>query len=155
MEVRRTPAARTAIDWRVLHAVPVGEKGSDIDHVVIGPPGVITINTKRHPRGDAWVCSRALLINGHKTNYLPASRFEAERAADLLSAACGRPIDVRPAIVFVDLEDIKIKEMPTDVHVTTRRRVVEWLHSLPTTTTAADVEYIFSRARNSTTWKAS
>ncbi|MDP9431276.1 MAG: NERD domain-containing protein [Actinomycetota bacterium] len=23
--------------WRVLHAVPVGERGSDIDHVVIGP----------------------------------------------------------------------------------------------------------------------
>lgn len=26
--------------WLVLHTVPVGENGSDIDHVVIGPPGV-------------------------------------------------------------------------------------------------------------------
>jgi|CXWK01.1.fsa_nt_gi hypothetical protein len=33
----------------VLHSVPVGQRGSDIDHVVIGPPGVFTINTKHHP----------------------------------------------------------------------------------------------------------
>jgi hypothetical protein len=34
----------------VLHAVPVGTNGGDIDHVVIGPPGVFTLNTKNHPR---------------------------------------------------------------------------------------------------------
>jgi hypothetical protein len=26
--------------WRVLHSVPVGKRGSDIDHLVIGPGGV-------------------------------------------------------------------------------------------------------------------
>ncbi len=35
--------------WHVLHAVPVGDRGSDIDHVVIGPGGVFTVNTKTHP----------------------------------------------------------------------------------------------------------
>jgi Nuclease-related domain len=145
--------AKLGAGWHVLHAVPVGKNGSDIDHVVIGPPGVVTINTKCHPRGDVWVARRALLVNGHKTDYLRNSQFEATRAAELLSAACGRPIEVRAAIVFVDLEDIKIKQMPPDVHVATRRRVVEWLHSLPVTTTPDDVDEIFSRARNSNTWK--
>lgn len=32
--------------WYVLHAVPVGRRGADIDHVVIGPFGVVTLNTK-------------------------------------------------------------------------------------------------------------
>jgi hypothetical protein len=32
--------------WRVLHSVPVGSRDSDIDHVVIGPGGVYTINAK-------------------------------------------------------------------------------------------------------------
>lgn len=145
--------AKLGAGWHVLHAVPVGKNGSDIDHVVIGPPGVVTINTKCHPRGDVWVARRALLVNGRKTDYLRNSQFEATRAAELLSAACGRPIEVRAAVVFVDLEDIKIKQMPPDVHVATRRRVVEWLHSLPATTTPDDVDEIFSRARNSTTWK--
>ncbi|MBG6212216.1 hypothetical protein RCH23_000129 [Cryobacterium sp. CAN_C3] len=35
-------------EWTVLHAVPVGSGSSDIDHVVIGPAGVFTINTKNH-----------------------------------------------------------------------------------------------------------
>jgi hypothetical protein len=40
---------RLADQWRVRHAVPIGDKGSDIDHVVIGPGGVFTINAKHHP----------------------------------------------------------------------------------------------------------
>jgi hypothetical protein len=35
--------------WHVLHAVPIGSKGSDIDHLLIGPGGVWTVNTKNHP----------------------------------------------------------------------------------------------------------
>ena len=31
--------------WHVIHSVP-SEKGADIDHVVIGPAGVFTLNTK-------------------------------------------------------------------------------------------------------------
>ena len=53
----------------VLHAVEVGQNGSDIDHVVIGPPGVITLNAKRHPRGKVWVGERMVMINGQKTDY--------------------------------------------------------------------------------------
>lgn len=35
--------------WRFLHAVPVGSRNSDIDHLVIGPAGVFTLNAKHHP----------------------------------------------------------------------------------------------------------
>lgn len=39
--------SRTRADplWQSLHSVPVGTQGSDIDHVVLGPGGVFTINT--------------------------------------------------------------------------------------------------------------
>ena len=40
--------AKLGPDWRTIHAVPVGDRGSDIDHVVIGPAGVFTINAKNH-----------------------------------------------------------------------------------------------------------
>jgi hypothetical protein len=40
--------------WHVLHAVPVGRRGADIDHVVIGPFGVVTVNTKATSTA-AWV----------------------------------------------------------------------------------------------------
>ena len=53
--------------WHVLHSVPVGEKDSDIDHVVIGPPGVFTLNTKNHSRKKVWVAERAFMVSGQKT----------------------------------------------------------------------------------------
>jgi hypothetical protein len=43
--------------------------------------------------------------------------------------------------------------MPKDVHVTTRRRLLVWLKSLPESTDAQTVELIYARARFSTTWQ--
>ena len=34
--------------WTVVHDVPVGERGANIDHVVVGPGGVFTVNSKYH-----------------------------------------------------------------------------------------------------------
>lgn len=139
--------------WRVLHAVEVGANGSDIDHIVIGPAGVFTLNAKRHPRGKAWVGERMVMVNGQRTSYLRNSRFEAKRACRLLSEACGRSVDVTPLVVFVDLDDFTVKQMPADVHVTTRRRLIGWLRSLPAAIDNGTVEEIFDKARLSSTWK--
>lgn len=138
--------------WRVLHAIEVGANGSDIDHVVVGPAGVITLNAKRHPHGKAWVGERMVMVNGQRTDYLRNSRFEAQRAARLLSASCGKPVAVTAAVVFVDLDDFSVRQMPADVHVTTRRRLVKWLESLPAAIDPATVEDIYSKARLSSTW---
>ena len=145
--------ARLGDSWHRLHAVEIGERGSDIDHVVIGPPGVFTLNAKRHPHGKAWVGERAIMINGQRTDYLRNSRFEGKRAAELLSEACGCPVAVTPVIVFVDLEAFNVKQHPSDVHVTTRKRLLDWFRSLPPTLAQDDVEMIFTQARQSTTWQ--
>lgn len=140
-------------EWRVLHAVEVGANGSDIDHIVIGPAGVFTLNAKRHPRGKAWVGERMVMVNGQRTEYLRNSRFEAKRACRLLSEACGRSVDITAAVVFVDLDDFTVKQMPMDVHVTTRRRLIGWLLSQPAVIDNVTVEEIFTKARLSSTWK--
>lgn len=139
--------------WRRLHSVPVGRRGSDIDHVVIGPPGVVTLNTKRRPDATAWVCERIVIVNGHRTDYLRNSRHEAQRSERLLSSACGRAVAVRSAIVFVDLADFTVKQMPADIHVTTREGLTSWLRSSPELLDDAEVEMIFAKARLSTTWQ--
>lgn len=45
-----------APSWRVLHSVPLldarGRGRGDIDHVLIGPPGVVTVTGLRQP---AWI----------------------------------------------------------------------------------------------------
>ena len=67
--------------WQVLHSVPVGARGCDIDHVLIGPGGAFTVNTKNHRTADVWVAKPTLMVNGHKESYYAKSRYEAERAA--------------------------------------------------------------------------
>jgi len=54
----------------VLHAVPIGGRGSDIDHVLIGPGGVFVLNTKTHPGGKIWAGRNAIRVNGFAVPYL-------------------------------------------------------------------------------------
>ena len=137
---------------RVLHSVHVGDKDADIDHVVIGPGGVFTLNTKHHPGGRAWVGRWAIMINGHKVPYLRSSRFEAKRAARLLSAACGFSVQVRPAIVIITTR-FDLKQQPDDVFVGRPRAVVWWLRRRPLVLSPDEVATIFEHARRDTTWR--
>ena len=137
-------------EWAVLDRVEVGDRGRDIDRVVIGPPGVITVRTKRHPNGKVWVGARTVRVNGHGTDYLFTARHVARRATELL--ACGEPIDVRSAIVFVDLHEFSVQQMPVEVQVTTLRRFIGWIESLPATMGAEMVDKVVERARASNTW---
>lgn len=137
--------------WHVVHSVPVGSRGSDIDHVAIGPAGVFTINTKHHPGGRIWVAGDTVKVNGLRLAYIRTSRHEAERASRLLSDACGFAVPVTPLIVFVNAEQVTIKESPHDVHVLTRRALRRWLRRRPELLTT-NGEAIFDRARRSSTW---
>ena len=139
--------------WHVIHAVPVGENGSDIDHVVIGGAGVFTLNTKNHSRAKVWVVERALLVNGQKTDYLRNSRFEAKRASKLLSNACGFDIAVQPVIVVM-AADLRIKAQPADVHVVARKQIARWLSRRPQVLTPERVAEIYAQARRDVTWQA-
>jgi hypothetical protein len=144
--------AKLGPHWRVLHAVGVGNRGADIDHFVIGPAGMFTLNTKRHPDGKAWVAERAVMVNRQKNTYLRNSRHEGERASRLLTSACGFEVSVVPVVVFVDLATFEVKQQPPDVHVTTRKRLIPWLESLPIVIDSATIESVFDKARLSTTW---
>ncbi len=137
--------------WRALHSVPVGSRGSDIDHVVIGPGGVFTINTKHHPDARIWVAGDTLKVNGLRHAYIRNSRHEAERAGRLLSDACGFDVPVTPLIVVVNAEQVTIKEPPHDVHILTRGRLRRWLQRRPELLATTD-EAIFEKARRSSTW---
>ena len=95
--------------WRVLHSVPVGTGRGDIDHVLIGLPGVVTINTKHHRGGRPALDGDDLVVNGRPTDYAPKARREAQRAAQLLGGALasgGRSdlverVRVQPVLVIV------------------------------------------------------
>jgi len=111
---RRVAEVLTTLDrdWTVLHSIPVGRGTSDIDHVVIGPPGVFTINTKYSPERDVWVAGYGMYVGGHKQHYVGNAVKEAQRAATYLSKVSGMVVPVTGIIVFVDPGRITVKATP-------------------------------------------
>lgn len=146
--------AKLPAGWHSLHAVEVGSRGSDVDHVVVGPAGVFTVNAKHHPQGKVWVGGNTVMVNGQRQPYVRNSRHEAQRAGKLLSRAAGFRVDVRGVIAVVTAQDIKIKEQPADVHIVARRQLRKWLIQQPLIIRDDAVSHILRLARRSTTWTA-
>lgn len=144
--------AKLGDGWRVLHAIPVGDRGADIDHLAIGPPGVFSINTKNHLEKKVWVSEKVVMVNGQRTDHLRNSRHEAERAARLLSAARGVAVVVEPMLVLL-ARDLTVKSSPPDVHVAPARGLHRRLQKRPVRLAPADVEALFEVARRERTWQ--
>lgn len=136
----------------MLHSVPIGTRGSDIDHVVVGPAGVFTINTKFHEDARVWVGSRRLLVSGQKTDHLRNTRYEVARTHKLLSAAIGSEVPVRGAIVIVGAKEIQIREQPEDVAVLGAPQLVRWLRKQKPLLEPARVTEVARVVRDRATW---
>lgn len=140
--------------WRVLHAVPVGENGADIDHVVIGPAGVFTLNAKHHPGAKIWVAGRTFMVNGRKLPYLRNSQHEAARASRLLTAASGLEVQAKGVVVPVGAQSITIRTTPEGARVIYRKGLVRWFRRWPEVLEPKVIDRIFDAARRSTTWQS-
>ncbi|UOQ88031.1 NERD domain-containing protein [Agromyces endophyticus] len=139
-------------DWRVFHSVPIGRGSSDIDHVVIGPPGVFTINAKHHEGRDIWLGAKRLLVSGQRTDHLRNAGFEAKRASQRLSVAVRALVDVTPIIAIVGARKIIVRERPTTVVVLRERELVKWLGSRPATVPPGEIERLADAAARPSTW---
>ena len=138
--------------WGFLNSIPVNAKGTDIDHLVIGPGGVFTINTKHHRDARIWVSGDMLMVNGEKTWYVRNARHEATNATTRLAEATGRPIRAFGLVVPVGAASLTIKNAPADVAVVNRRRLVSFFSGLPTVLDKDTVLAAFEAARDCQTW---
>lgn len=136
--------------WHLLNDIPVGELGANIDHVIVGPAGVFTVNAK-NLTGKVWVGPRSVRHNGHITNFLPKARHEAQRAARMLSAAVGFPVTVRPVLAIL-ADDWTVTGAPEDVFVGAPRGVKDWLRRLPAALDPRTVTSLAAAAAKPGTW---
>lgn len=146
---------RLGPEWRLLHSIRVGNQGADIDHLVIGPAGVFTVNAKHHPHANVWVGGQTFMVNGQRMPYVRNSRHEAARAGRLLSAAAGFPVDATGVIAVMGAQKgYTVKKQPEDgrVVVVTRRGLKKYLTRLPVVLDPERVAAIYDVARRSTTW---
>ncbi|NUV40905.1 NERD domain-containing protein [Streptomyces sp. CAI-24] len=140
--------------WRALHSIPLSAR-NDIDHLLIGPGGVFTINTKNHPKASVWVGNDMVKLNGGQAYpYVRKSRGEADRAARVLERGCGFPVPVTPLIVFVKPASIKVEGTLLDVRALSERDL-SGLGPRSGVLDPAQLELVYAVARDSRNWVGS
>ena len=136
--------------WQVLNDVPVGDAGTNVDHLVIGPAGVFTINTK-NLTGKVWVGPKSILHNRRRTDFLAKASAEARLASQLLSTAVGGPVEVRGVLAIV-CDDWTVKQRPADVYVDATRGVKDWMLRQPAVLRAQEVIELAAAASKPAIW---
>ena len=143
---------RLGPDWTVLHAVPVGAGTSDIDHVLVGPAGVFTLNTKNHAGQSVWVAGRTLMVSGKKQRHLYNAGHEAARASKLLTREVSATVAVTGVVVVVAPKSLTVRERPRDVAVVTERQLLRWLSDRPNVLTPGQISALTAASIRPGTW---
>ncbi|MFD9521100.1 nuclease-related domain-containing protein [Streptomyces sp. NPDC059979] len=139
------------LGWRVLHGIEKGN-GGDIDHVLIGPGGVFSINTKNHRGASVWVGDSMAKINGGKPRpYAAASQAEADFVRKVLGRYCAFDVPVEPVLVFVGISSLDRAATQYAVRVY-QEREVSALGPLAGKLTPEQVEHVYGVARHRRVW---
>lgn len=141
--------------WRVLHGVQLG-RGGDIDHLLIGPAGVFTVNTKHHKRARVQVGRKVVFVNGRPWGHIRQAEREAGRVRDTLRAQLGRPVHVGPLVVVHGQASVRgwLRHCPAGVRVLPSWAVRAWFRvgGRPVLS-PAEVDAVFELARRPETWR--
>jgi hypothetical protein len=140
--------------WDVLHVVPVDDSGKDIDHLVIGPPGVFAITTENFPGQEIKVNGDFLAVGSQRYDDISRARELGQSAAELLGAVAGRPIEVHPLLVVVTPTKLVLRQQPEGANVLGSRQLLHYLDRLDGTLDGVEVAFISDVADRSTTWPA-
>ena len=140
--------------WTMLSSI-VKHSGADIDHLVIGPPGVFTINTKHHRDASIWVGENMVKVdNAQQPHYLRNSRHEAASAARVLTDAVGLDVIVIPVLAFVGAASINAQDSRGDVVITTGEAIEHALLERHAVYSIQERARIFAVARRAEIWLA-
>ncbi|GAB3124991.1 nuclease-related domain-containing protein [Glaciibacter psychrotolerans] len=139
-------------EWAVFHALPVGTKGTDIDHVLVGPGGVFTINTKHHKHKAVWVAGRTVMVSGQKQPYIRNSEFEAKRVTKMLTERMPQLASAQPVLALVSPKSLSIKKPPETVKVLTAGNLRRWLLARPEVMSADEVNELATAFDDPATW---
>lgn len=139
-------------DWAVFHSLPLGLEGWDIDHVLIGPGGIVTINTKHHRDAPIVVTHDEISVDGQPVPYLRHAEFELEYINTLLQDRHSSPPRVHPTVVFVAPRGILFSSLPSQVTVLDLTGLLTWLSALPVVLDQSDQNAIVELFDNPAMW---
>jgi hypothetical protein len=129
--------------YRVFHDVVGGN--FNLDHVLIGPAGVFTVETKTHskPNGDARVTfdGETIRIDGFEPDRDPVVQAKAQASwlRELLSESTGRRFEVKSVIVYPGWWVNEDHNKPNPVWVLAPKRLPTFLDQEPRRLSQEDI----------------
>lgn len=139
-------------DWAVFHSLPIGLDGWDIDHILIGPGGIVTINAKHHRDLPIAVSRDELTVDGQPVPYLRHSEFEQEYVSTLFQDRWSSTPPIHPTVVFIAPREIVFESVPSPVTVLDLADLVDWLAALPVALDETDRQGIVELFDNPAMW---
>jgi Nuclease-related domain len=131
--------------WAVLHDLAIPGSAANIDHLVIGPGGVLVIDTKRY-RGRLWLDGYGMLWQGR--HLLVSALRKVRWAADQADAVLGIADLQIAAIVAVHGASVPWGALRSEgVTVVPAQRLPDLLGALPPVLGPERVAWLADRAR--------
>ncbi|WP_062529715.1 nuclease-related domain-containing protein [Demequina rhizosphaerae] len=140
-------------EWHVLHSIPLESIG-DVDHLVIGPPGLVVINTKNHTGRRVVVGADGLRVDGVERDHLSQigrqGRVVANHVRDVTHLSV--PTVAVVAVVVSKTADLEVWSSPADVLAVASESLVETLASLEVRQTQTESDQLFEMLRRADAW---
>ncbi|MEU8772895.1 nuclease-related domain-containing protein [Streptomyces sp. NPDC048606] len=137
---------RESPDWRALHDVPLPGLGL-LDHLLVGPSGVLAVRTVPGRRQRARVGD--LLLTVGRADPRPDPRWirrAAACAARLLTAP------VTPVLALTDASRVEVAPTVRDILILQPPTAATTLRAIPRSLKLPDVDALFTLARTRPTW---
>jgi hypothetical protein len=139
--------------WKVIHSVAADDDSADIDHLLIGPQGVFSVNTKNHGTKHVVVAGERFTVNGYAQDYFEESRMEAREVARILSAGSKQWVLVTPLIVLASNPSLRMSRTPSDVHILRVRELCRFVVARREKLSTDAIHFLHEVARESETWR--
>ncbi|WP_233197379.1 MULTISPECIES: nuclease-related domain-containing protein [unclassified Cryobacterium] len=140
--------------YSIYHSLPIRNTAFWVDHLVVGPGGIFSINSKTHWDRDLTGALRSIPINDHAMPYLRDARFESAQITALLGAVLPATTVVQSVIVLVNPHKILLARKPDAVTVIDSPRLRRWLVARPRVFSAEQQAALTAAIDDPATWRA-
>jgi hypothetical protein len=137
-------------DCVVVHDQAIGRRDAHVDHIVVGPFGVLCL-TARHSRGPMTVTDKDCVSGGRRYEVAPAARKQADAVGARLKAATGLDCTPIAAVVMIGAQ-LAVRAQPVGVTILTDDALALWLRSLPRDLTEVQHREFSKAVGDALTW---
>lgn len=139
--------------WTVFHSLPVGRDGADIDHLVVGPGGVFTVDVKHRRDAAAWVAGHAVLVHGRRRPHVQRAEGVARRVDRIVAGVLPEAPAVRPVVAVVGAKRLVVRAQPRLARVVRAEQLRRFLLAQPPVLGLDEVASLSAVFDDARTWQ--